>query len=285
MEINKLDKKHFPESLLEIPEPPKELFIVGELPDPKKFIYLTIVGSRNISPYGRDVCKKLISGISGYPIVIVSGLALGTDTLAHEEALRANLKTIAVPGSGLSEKVLYPRSNLNLSRKIIASGGCLLSEFLPEFRATPYSFPKRNRVMAGISKATLIIEASEKSGTLITARMATDYNRDVLTIPHSIFSKNSYGPHMLLKNGAGLITTPEDLLRELGFEIENKQMKLPEMSELEQKIYEIVLIEPKTKDEIANSLNLSISELNSLISLMEIKGIIKETMGEIRCVE
>lgn len=284
MEIKKLNKKDFPNSLLEIPQPPKELFTAGDLPDQDKFKYLTIVGSRNLSQYGRDVCKKLISGLSGYPIVIVSGLALGTDTLAHEEALSAGLKTVAVPGSGLSEKVLYPRTNLRLAEKIIEAGGCLLSEFKPEFRATPYSFPKRNRIMAGLSSATLIIEAGERSGTMITSRLALDYNRDVLTIPHSIFSKNSYGPHQILKNGARLITSPEDLLDALGFDIKNEAKPKPEMTNMEEKIYNIILNSPATKDKLISELNIETGELNSLISLMEIKGILKETMGEIRLI-
>jgi DNA processing protein len=145
-------------ALLEIPQPASELYVRGALPD-ANVTFLTVVGSRKFSTYSKEACQKLIQGLASYPIVIVSGLALGIDTIAHQTALASGLTTLAFPGSGLDEKVLYPRSNIRLAREIIEKGGALVSEFAPDFHATPYSFPQRNRLMAGLARATLIIEA------------------------------------------------------------------------------------------------------------------------------
>ena len=192
MQIRKLPKSKFPKALLEIPQPPENLWIIGELPTDKNLIYLSVVGSRKFTTYGREACEKIITGLKGYPIVIVSGFAMGIDTIAHKAAMRAGLKTMVFPGSGLSDKAIYPKTNVQLMREVVENGGCLLSEFEPDFMATQWGFPMRNRLMAGISKAVLIIEAEERSGTLITARLTTEYNRDLLVVPGSIFSSNSF---------------------------------------------------------------------------------------------
>lgn len=283
-EIEQLEPDQFPNLLKEINDPPKKLFIKGELPsDDLKF--LCVVGSRKYSPYGKEVCKKLLSGLKGYDIVIVSGLALGIDSIAHETALDAGLKTIAIPGSGLGDNVLYPRTNLYLAKKILDKGGALISEFDENFRATPYSFPQRNRVMAGISHAVLIIEAEERSGTLITSRLASEYNRDVLTVPSSIFSSTSYGPHMLIRLGATPITKSEDILEALGLKTEEKQQEinLANLSEKEKAVVKI-LGTPMSRDELVEKLAISIQEINVTLSAMEIKGIIKESYGEMRLI-
>lgn len=285
MQARKLKKEEFPEALLEIPEPPKELWILGELPEDENLIYLCVVGSRKFTSYGREACEKLISGLKGYPIVIVSGFAMGIDTISHKKAMEVGLKTIAFPGSGLSEEVIYPKTNVRLIREVLDSGGCLISEFAPDFKATQWSFPMRNRLMAGLCKATLIIEAEEKSGTLITARLATEYNRDVLAIPGSIYSPSSKGTNKLIRQGATPITTPEDLLEALGFdrpEDEAKQAKLfADLSE-EEKIVVDILREPIPRDELIRKMKMPIPNANALLSIMEIKGLIKEELGEIR---
>ena len=281
-DIKQLKSEEYPELLKEINDPPKKLYIKGELP-PDNMKYLCVVGSRKYSPYGKDVCKTLIEGLRGYPIVIVSGLALGIDSIAHESALENGLTTIAVPGSGLSESVLHPKAHKELARRIVKSGGTMLSEFEENFKATHYSFPQRNRVMAGMSHAVLIIEAEEKSGTLITSKFATEYNRDVLTVPASIFSGNSFGPHMLLRLGATPIRKSEDILEALGFNIKEKQQKLDlkDLSEKERKVIDI-LKTPMERDELIANLGFPIQDANVTLSAMEIKGIIKESYGEMR---
>ncbi len=284
MEIRKLSKKEFPTALLEIPEPPLDLFVIGELPS-SQLIHLCIVGSRKFTSYGKEACEKIIEGLKGYPIVIVSGLALGIDAIAHKKALEVGLKTLAFPGSGLSKESIYPRSNLLLAEHILKSGGCLISEFEPNFHATLWSFTKRNRLMAGISKAVLIIEAEEKSGTLITARLATEYNRDVLAIPGSIFSSNAKGTNRLIRQGATPITSVEDVLEALGFEIkkdEEKQRKLFADLLPEEKIVVEILRNPTPRDELIRAMGLTTPEANSILSIMEIKGLINEEFGEIK---
>ncbi|HJO89637.1 MAG: DNA-processing protein DprA [Candidatus Pacebacteria bacterium] len=277
-----LTKEQFPQLLQEINDPPKKLHVKGKLPeDDMKF--LCVVGSRKYSPYGKEACKTLIEGLRGYDVVIVSGLALGIDGIAHEAALDAGLTTIAVPGSGLGDDVLYPSTHKNLAKRILDAGGALISEFEENFRATSYSFPQRNRIMAGMSHATLIIEAEEKSGTLITSKFATEYNRDVLTVPASIFSDNSYGPHMLLRLGATPVTSSEDILEAFGLkaDVGQQKLKLEDLSSDEKKVVEI-LKNPVSRDELVARLGLPIQKANVTLSAMEIKGIIKESMGEMR---
>ena len=196
--IKELPAAEFPVGLQEIPQPPKQLNYRGKLPS-RNTTLLSIVGSRKYTSYGKQVLEELVSGLAGYPIGIISGLALGIDSLSHEAALQNNLYTLAIPGGGLSDNRLYPATHKKLAFRILEAGGGLLSEFEPDFKATKWSFPQRNRLVAGISKATLLIEANEKSGTLITARMATDYNRELLVVPGSIFSQNSKGVHQFLK--------------------------------------------------------------------------------------
>lgn len=283
-DIYKLKPEQFPEGLNEIPQPPKTLYIRGNLPS-EEMIYLAVVGSRKYTSYGKDICEKIIRGLKGYPIVIVSGLAIGIDTIAHKAALENNLITISFPGSGLDNTALHPRNNIKLAQQIVNNGGCLLSEMEPSMRATLYSFPQRNRLMAGISKAVLIIEAEEKSGTLITARLALDYNRDVLAVPGSAFSSNSNGTNWLIKQGATPVVCSDDVLEALGFEIEkikkSDKEKYADCGKDEMKIIEL-LREPMERDDLIRELGMDIGTACALLSIMEIKELIKEELGEIR---
>jgi DNA processing protein len=284
MNIIKLKPEEFPSQLLEIPQPPKTLYIRGSMPDPD-LTYLAIVGSRNYTSYGKDICEKLIRGLQGYPIVIVSGLALGIDSIAHRTALNVGLKTIAFPGSGLDDKVIYPKTNIFLAKEIIENRGCLISEFEPNFISTLYSFPQRNRLMAGMSKAVLIIEAEEKSGTLITARLALDYNKDVLAVPGSAFSSNSNGTNWLIKQGATPITKSEDILEALGFKIEKPELsdeeKYADCSKEEIMVINL-LREPRERDDLIREMKMDVAQANALLSIMELKELIKEELSEIR---
>lgn len=278
--IEELSKEHFPALLSEINDPPEKLYLRGVLPRDKNKI-LCVVGSRHHTHYGKDACEKLVSGLRGYPITIVSGLALGIDGIAHEAALAAHLQTIAVPGSGLNEEVLYPARHKKLAHRIIEAGGGLLSQFEPDHRARPENFPERNRIMAGLSHAILIIEAQVRSGTLITARLATDYNREVLAVPGSIFSQRSEGPHMLIKLGAEPVTSSNDILSALGFDYEKEipiEQKYKNCSEKEQALISF-LKSPMSKRELQTHSLLTMSELNVLLSILEIKGVVKESGG------
>ncbi len=282
--IVKLKTEQFPKQLFEIPQPPRVLYMRGKLP-PADYIYLAVVGSRKYTSYGKEMCERLIRGLAGYPIVIVSGLALGIDSIAHRAALDTGLITMSFQGSGLDDSVLYPQNNIALAKHIVDSGGCLISEKESDFKATPYSFPERNRLMAGMSKAVLIIEAEEKSGTLITARMALDYNRDVLVLPGSALSPNSKGTNRLIRQGATPITTSSELLEALGFATDTdertEEEKYADCSKEEKNILEI-LREPMWRDELIRESKMNTQNANALLSIMEIKELITEELGEIR---
>ncbi|HEY4518084.1 MAG TPA: DNA-processing protein DprA [Candidatus Paceibacterota bacterium] len=270
--------------LNEIPEPPEQLYIEGSLP-PSGHTLLAVVGSRKFSSYGKDVCAQLIEGLAGRPISIVSGLAIGMDTLAHKAALSAGLHTIGMPGSGLARKVLHPHSNRILADEIVKRGGCLISEYDPEYPAGVYTFPRRNRIMAGLVKAVLVIEAGEKSGTRITARLATEYNRDVLAVPGSIFSPQSMGANQLIRLGAAPITCSSDILTALDFQVDEsgqRELDLTDLTDCQRQIVEMLSIEPLPRDEIILALELGASEVNTALAALEIKGVITETLGEVR---
>lgn len=281
-ELKQLSRARFPPLLREIPDAPKQLFVRGELP-PFDHAWLAVVGSRAASPYGRQVCDFLIQGLRGHPVVIVSGLAYGIDACAHKAALNAGLTTIAVPGSGLNWDVMYPRANVNLAKEIIKAGGAHLSEFDPDQKAADYTFPQRNRIMAGMCHATLVIEAKERSGSLITARLATEYNRDLLVVPGNIFSEVSRGTHQFLKLGATPVTEPEDILKALDLDVglTKSHISRDELSFDEARVLDIIT-HPRSRDELLAALELPISDANILLSTMEIKGLIREELGVIR---
>ncbi|HEY0908518.1 MAG TPA: DNA-processing protein DprA [Candidatus Paceibacterota bacterium] len=276
--IKKVLKKDFPPLLREICDPPEHIYIRGDFPL-GEYKYLTVVGSRRFSDYGKQAVDTLIEGLRGLPVVIVSGLAYGIDARAHEAALRAGLKTIAVPGSGLNDDVLYPKENLRLAQNILESGGVLMSPFESDLPAAPWTFPERNRIMAGMSHATLVVEAS-----LITSRLATDYNRDVFAVPGSIFSSKSAGPHQLIRSGATPITCADDLVEALGFNPAAARIvaetTLNSMPDSERTVWD-ALSEPLDRDALIGKTGLSASAVNAALSMLEIRGLIEELLGQI----
>jgi len=281
-EIRDLLPDEYPELLSEIPEPPEKLRLWGEPPLIGNKL-LAVVGSRKFSFYGRDTCEELISGLAGQPITVVSGLALGIDGIAHRAAMTAGLQTIAFPGSGLDRKVLHPHSHVNLAEEIVENGGGLISEYDDTFPAGSWTFVRRNRIMAGMSHATIVIEAEMKSGTLVTSRLATEYNREVGAVPGPLTSPTSDGPHMLIRLGAALIRNSDDILELLGLE-SGKQHALFDTDDLtsEEKVFIEILKTPCERDELVRRSKMNISEANAVLSLMEIKGLIKEELGEVR---
>lgn len=291
--IKELKKEDWPELLHEINDPPKKLYARGNVSfDASSNAFhntqrlLCVVGSRKYSQYGKSVCEKLIGGLAGYPITIVSGLALGMDAIAHAAALDARLQTIAVPGSGLDWDVLYPKSNFLLAKRILEHDGAFLSEFEPNFKATTWSFPQRNRIMAGMSHAVLIIEATEQSGTLVTARLGMEYNREVFTVPGSILLSHARGSNNLLRQGVTAVTCSEDILEALNIDSRDTIQdsgNTEHLSENERKVLEL-LDEPLSRDELIRALQIPISDANILLSAMEIKGLISERLGKIMIV-
>ena len=282
--IQQLDFNNFPPLLKEITDPPEKLFYKGRVPNWQKYKLITFVGSRKYSSYGKQVCEKLIKGLAGTPVIVVSGLAYGIDSIAHREALKQNIKTIAFPGSGLHSSVIYPRGHTKLAKEILDAGGALFSEFPEKQKAAAWTFPQRNRLLAGISHITVVIEAEQRSGTLITARLATEYNRDLFAVPHDITRPTAKGSNNLIKEGAYTLTSSEDLLNALNIKPENKNNPKTEkylnLSGIEKQIYKLLKSEPSTKDELIKNIQVEITQLNIAISTMEIKGIIKENLGK-----
>lgn len=280
MEIRELEKNEWPVQLLEIPQPPKKLWVRGVMP-PAGHKLLTVVGSRAMTRYGQEACEKLITGLAGYPVSIVSGLALGTDACAHRAALAAGLHTIAIPGSGLDDSVVSPRTNLGLAKSILQAGGALISEQEPLHKPWLAEFPSRNRIMVGMSNAVLIVEAGNKSGTLITARLAGEYNRDLLCIPHRIGDPHSFGPHLFIRLGAALVTEPLHILEVLGIPPREGNTNGVAPSDLEDTELVIwsMLEEPKTRDEILRAGSAGAGELLTALVALELRGLIKEEFG------
>ena len=280
--IRQLPPRDFPPLLKEIPDKPKVLYIRGELP-PKGHLYLCVVGSRATSIYGRRVCQQLIAGLAGYPVAIVSGMALGIDSEAHKAAMDVGLHTVAVLPSSLDDASIYPSTNKPIAQRILARGGALISEDKGPHKAAIYDFPKRNRISAGMCTAALIIEAGEKSGTLITARLALDYNREVLAIPHELGRETGAGVNRLIREGATLVRSADDILQSLGIKPLDtpKQAALPtDLSEPEAKVLH-TLVEALVRDELIENSGLSAQDANIALSSLLIRGLIVERLGKI----
>lgn len=280
--IRQLSPRDFPRLLQEIPDRPKALYLRGTLP-PADHKYLCVVGSRATSLYGRRVCQQLIAQLAGYPVAVVSGMALGIDSEAHKAAMDVGLPTVAVLPSSCDDASIYPSTNRPVAQRILAQGGALLSEEPGPHKAMIHDFPKRNRISAGMSHAALIIEAGEKSGTLITARLALDYNREVLAIPHELGKETGAGVNRLIREGATLVRTGDDILQSLGIKPLDtpKQAAIPtDLTETEMKVLH-VLTEPLVRDELIELSGLSAQEANIALSSLLIRGLILERLGKI----
>jgi DNA processing protein len=280
MEIRDFLRDEWPKQLLEIPQLPARLWLRGTMPRAGTKL-LTVVGSRALTHYGQEACESLIAGLAGYPISIVSGLALGADACAHRAALRAGLHTIAIPGSGLDDAAISPRTNLALAKSIVEAGGALISEHEPLYVPHPYDFPSRNRLMVGMSDAVLMIEAGQKSGTLITARLAVDYNRELLAVPHRIGDPHAFGPHLFIRLGAALVTDPLHILEALKIpprETGSRGEPPRDLEDAEISIWRM-LEEPKTRDEILRGNAENAGEVLTALIALELRGLIKEEFG------
>ncbi len=276
--MRQLTPEEYPGALREIPDVPEALWLRGALA-PATHKRLAVVGSRALSAYGKAACEKLIAGLAGYPVSIVSGLALGADACAHKAALAAGLHTVAFPGSGLDDRVIAPRTNVGLAREILAQGGALISEYPPDTEAAPWRFPERNRLMVGISDAVLVIEAGERSGTLITARLAGEYNRDLLCVPHRIGDPHGYGAHLFIRLGAALVSEPEHILEALGIPVARsaEQVSLS-LTPDEQHVYDL-LQEPLTRDELIRRSPKAAGDVLTALVMLELRGVLKEEFG------
>lgn len=255
------------------------LFNLNELSD----VSIAVVGTRKMSAYGKDVTQKFVQELSDAGLTIISGLALGIDSVAHTTSIECSGKTIAVLGNGLD--TIYPSQNSGLARSILNQGGAVVSEFPLGYPAMPHNFPTRNRIVSGMSLAVLVIEGTEKSGTLLTASNAASQGREVFAIPGSITSQTSQAPHNLIKSGAKLVTQVEDILDELEIRTKNMQHRakkvLPYNPE-EEKIMAAIDREAQDFDSLVTIVGLTSSNLLSLLTLMELKGMVRSVGGRYR---
>ncbi len=272
----------WPELLGHVPEKaqPKSLFVRGTLPPPDTLI-VAIVGTRRPTSYGKDMAEEIAKALCRRKIVIASGMAIGVDSIAHKVAIDEGVPTVAVLGNGLNEAVMYPQENRELSRRICNAGGAVISEYADDQKPELWTFPQRNRIIAGIAKAVVVIEAGKKSGALITARFATEYGRDVFALPGIITNPMAQGTNSLIRRGAYPITSPDDVLEGLGFEPETLTPGVGvEISEAEQTILD-ALDEELALDEIIKKTRMAASAVLATTASLEIRGIIKSVGGGI----
>lgn len=262
---------NYPKKLLEIEDYPKEIYVIGN----EKLLEkdsIGIVGSRESTGYGEKCARNFAREISKENICIVSGMAIGIDTAAHEGAIREKGSTIAVLGCGFNN--IYPKENIDLFNDILKKGGCVISEYSPNTKADLSKFPKRNRIISGLSKGILVVEAKHRSGSLITAKYAKKQDKKIFCIPGNIDEKTSVGTNILIQNGAKLVIKAQDILNEIKNKIEEKEIEKEYIE-----IYNCLTYMPTNINIIAKKCNLEISKLTQNLLMMELKGYVKSMPG------
>jgi DNA processing protein len=270
----------YPLNLKDLEDAPPVLYCRGKL-SREDSNAVSIVGTRRATEYGRTVARTLAKQLSGFGITIISGMASGIDTQAHTGALLGKGRTLAVMGTGID--LIYPSSNRNLAAKIVENGA-LITELPPTSPALPYHFPSRNRIISGLSKAVVAIEAPSKSGVFSTVRWALEYGRDVYALPGDINRSGSEGTNKLLKEGAFLFTSYKDILDNTNLAVKEtdkkSEKKFPDLSENEEKIYSVLQIEPKSTDILAKESGLKPEVVMPTMALLELKGLVREIPGK-----
>lgn len=287
MDIIKQKDENYPKQLLQLQNPPKQIYVKGDSSLLAKNA-IAIVGSRKCTLYGEKYAKQFSMQLAKKGITIISGMAIGIDSIAHSYAMKELGKTIAVLGTGFN--YICPKQNEYLYQQILANGGCVISEYSPEVQENKANYPRRNRIISGLSMGVLVIEAKARSGSTITANLAKKQNKEVFCIPHKLDEKNGHGTNLLIKNGANLVTCPEDVLAFYEWEDNSKRKKnkigLEEkiaeensLTDEEQKVYEVIGQLPISPNEIAKMTNLSISQVMESLCILEIKEKIKSLAG------
>lgn len=275
-----IKEKEFPENLKKISYPPIFLYTKGKFLSEKKFI--GVIGSRKPTSYGKEVAYKFSRKLAEYGVGIVSGFAKGIDSISHLGALEAGGYTVAILGCGLD--IIYPAENRELYEKIIRGNGAIVSEFPFNARPRKENFPIRNRLISGLCEGILVIEAGERSGTLITAKWALNQGKEIFAVPGSVFSLQSKGTHYLIKEGANLVTSPEEILNYFGWMEEKnffqeKKVKI-ELSEEEKEIFSLLSSYPTHIEEILAKINKPPFEVLSILTELELKGVVESLPGK-----
>lgn len=275
------DDENYPYMLKNISDPPMVLYIKGDLKSCNLEKALAVVGSRRASTNAKDSLSKILSELNNTDVCVVSGLASGIDTTAHNSAIANNLKTIGVIASGFD--FVYPTANRELYSRIENGCGAIITEYFPTFQPLHFRFPQRNRIVSGLCYGTLVAEAALKSGALITANLCLEQGRELMCIPGLISNPNTEGIYKLLKQGATMVTCASDILEALKWEIkpeEQLKMNFSECSEDEQKVLTSIEIEPKRFDEISAETGLDFNDLLVCLTSLELSGAIKQIEGE-----
>ena len=275
------DSSDYPYMLSQISNPPMTIFYKGDLSTCNLDRTVAFVGSRRASLNGKDGVKRVISDLRNTDVCIVSGLASGIDAISHESAINNNLKTIGVIASGFD--YTYPESNKYLYEKIEQEAGAVISEYYPTFQPLKFRFPQRNRIVTGLSFGTVVGEAALKSGALISANLTLEQGRELMCIPGAINNVNTEGIYKLIKEGASIVTSGDDILNALGWEIKKAQPKNEtnlSLNPQEKIIFDIIGVEPKGFDEIQAETKLETDELLSLLTMMEIKSLVEHIDGD-----
>jgi DNA processing protein len=257
---------------------PMVLYYQGNIKLLQKDHFITVVGSRNISNYSKILMENTLKRACRLGVGVVSGLAVGVDGFSHEIALAQNAPTIGVIGSGLDDDNFYPIQNLALKNHILQSDGLVLSEYPPGVKATVYTFPRRNRILAALTDVTWVVQAGLKSGTLITATLATEMGKTVATTPNSIFDKDYSGNLKLIKDGANIITDPEDIIQLLGLatfqnQTQNVVQEITFDDPQQKLVYEILDLKPCNIEDLALKSGLGFSLLVSTLTMLEVNGL------------
>lgn len=278
MKINEIipENYKYTAEIQHYPNPPKKLFIRGELPK-NRVKTVAIVGTRKPTNYGREIAQKIASEVAKRGGIVVSGLALGIDGIAHSSAIEAGGITIAVLANGLDK--IYPSSHRGLSEKILETGGAILSEYEAGSPALPYQFLERNRIVSGLADAVVVVEAAARSGTLSTANHALDQGKEVFAVPGNITSPLSTGCNKLIKMGATPLTEVSDLLDFLFPEKLEQTTIFKGDTPAENKILELLSSGIRNGDELIKKSGLSTSEFNQAITMLEIKDAVKSLGG------
>lgn len=273
------EDENYPKKLKEIYNPPAVLYYKGDLTRINFDRTLAVVGSRKASSYAKDALKKVLTGIFNTDITIVSGLASGIDTTAHEIAINNGLTTIGVIASGFD--YTYPAANKHLYENIENESGVIFTEYYPTFEPLKYRFPQRNRIVSGLSAGTLVAEASMKSGALITANLTLEQGRELMCIPGLITNPNTEGIYKLIKNGATIVTETSDILNTLNWEVKQLNISLnpttPDLTKTEAQILNTLHVEEKTFDQIQVETGLEIDQLLTDLTMLELKGLIQKS--------
>ena len=290
----KKEDKDYPESLSKIKNPPKELYAMGNIELLNKKEIIAIVGSRNCTEYGRKHAYLFSNEMAKQGITIISGMAIGIDSSAHLGAVEEKGKTIAVLGGGLND--IYPKENEWLFYKILQNGGCIITEKSPEEKTNTSDFPRRNRIISGLSKGVLVVEAKGVSGSGITARYAKEQEKEVFCIPSNIDSVNGNGTNILIQKGATLVTNPKQIIDKINVGArlcpcpDKRKSRIPIYNNVEagpvsakknipkqyKPIYEILKQKSMYTNEISKILHINLPEVNSLITMMELEGFIEQ---------